>query len=94
VDNSTIQSENASNSTDYGPRDSDHASDDSASDDSRSLPDLFDRGASPPMGYPVPVPVPSEGREALEEIFFSSKASKTDKKKSKVAAKWPSSEFD
>jgi hypothetical protein len=40
------------------------------------------------MGYPVPVPVPSQEREVLEEVFFSPKASKKDKKKSKVAAEW------
>jgi hypothetical protein len=86
VDDSTIESENTSNSTDYDPRDSDEASDHSASDDGRSLLDVSDRGVSPPMGYPVPVP-PQE-REVLEEVFFSPKASKKDKKKSKVAAEW------
>jgi len=86
VDDSTIESANTSNSTDYGPRDSDEAFDDSASDDGRSLLALSDRGVSPPIGYPVPVP-PQE-RELLEEVFFSPEASKKDKKKSKSAVEW------
>jgi hypothetical protein len=104
VDDSTVQSENTSNSTDYVPSGSDEAFDDSASDDGRSLSDSFHRGASEPMEYlappPPPAPVPLEERvvveelndEPKEEIYISSK-SKKDKKKSKVAAKW-FSEYD
>jgi hypothetical protein len=99
VDDSTVQSENTSNSTDYVPSGSDEAFDDSASDDGRSLSDSFHRGASEPIQYPAPVPL--EEREVVEElndepkeeIYISSK-SKKDKKKSKVAAKWGYSEFD
>ncbi|KAH8749408.1 interferon-induced GTP-binding protein Mx [Hyaloscypha sp. PMI_1271] len=90
VDDSTVQSENTSNSTDYGPRDSDEASDHSASDDGRSLLALSDRGVSPPMGYPVPVPAPAPliERAGVEEIFTSSKASKKDMKKANFVAQW------
>jgi hypothetical protein len=107
VDDSTVQSENTSNSTDYVPSGSDEAFDDSASDGGRSLSDNFHRGASEPMEYlappPPPAPVRLEEREERvvveelndepkEEIYISSK-SKKDKKKSKVAAKW-FSEYD
>jgi hypothetical protein len=90
VDDSTVQSENTSNSTDYGPRDSDEASDHSASDDGRSLLALSDRGVSPPMGYPVPVPVPAPRMEraGVEEIFSSSEASKKDIKRANFVAQW------
>ncbi|PMD66783.1 uncharacterized protein K444DRAFT_659015 [Hyaloscypha bicolor E] len=98
VDDSTVQSENTSNSTDYVPSGSDEAFDDSASDDGRSLSDSFHRGASEPIQYPAPVPlgerevVEELNDEPKEEIYISSK-SKKDKKKSKVAAKW-FSEYD
>jgi hypothetical protein len=91
VDDSTIQSENTSNSTDYGPSNSKEASDDSASDDGRSLSDSLYRGASPPMESPAPdfleasEVMVEESKEEPIEYVFSSKASKKNKKKSKVA---------
>jgi len=80
VDDSTIQSENTPNSADYDPKDSDEASDDSTSDDVRSLVDSLDRvhrSTSPPP--PEPFPPPREEAEVegpQEEILFVSSASK------------------
>jgi hypothetical protein len=86
VDDSTIQSENTSNSADYDPKDSDEASDDSTSDDVRSLVDSLDgfhRFTNPPPPEPFRAPREQsvEVEEPQAEILFVPSASKKDKKK-------------
>lgn len=94
MDDSTIQSDNTSNSTGYDPSDSDEASGDSTSDDGRSLSGWFHGGASPPMECSAPPEEPEVVEELKVETSLSPKASKKDKKKSKVAAQRAVFEFD
>jgi len=100
VDDSTIQSENTSNSANYDSSDSDEASCDLASDDGRSLSDGFHRRAISPIRSPARCPVeepqpepeapepPAEPPEEFNALF--SKIVKTSKKdkKSRGSGMW------
>ena len=88
MDDSTIESENASDSADYDFNDSDDASNDSASDDSRSLPERYYRLEPTHVISRSPSPDRPEvvEEEPKEENPSFLKASKKDKKKLRAAA--------
>lgn len=86
MDDSTIESDNASNSAEYEPSDSDGASDDSVSDDGRSLVDSLPRREPTHVIYRSPSLDGPEvvEEESKEENFSFFQASKKDKKKWKA----------